>query len=125
MQKTIMDCQIDKPYNVTFKTAPFHVSLSSYSSSNGPGGFTVPNNFSFNFNAVVDTSTLKYSISISPSIAYNLSYSYGSNTNHIYMSFKEDEFKRSMKYTIHFNSTIKSKHGDYLEPYSYSFTTGE
>jgi hypothetical protein len=117
--------QIDKPYQFSFITSPFNVRLSSYSSSNGPGGFSVPNNFSFNFNAIVDTSTLRKSISVSPQISYNLSYSYGSNSNYIYINFKAEEFQRNTKYTIYFSSTIKSKGGDYLEPYSYSFTTGK
>ena len=115
---------IDKPYQFSFVTAPFYVRLNSYSSSTGPGGFQIINNLGLNFNAIVDTSTIRNSISVTPQISYSLSFSFGSYSNYLYINFKPEEFQRNTKYTIHFNSTIKSIYGDSLEPYSYTFTTG-
>lgn len=116
---------IDKAYQYTFKTVPFQVSLSSYSSYIGPGGFYIYNNFHFRFNAAVDTSTVRSSISVSPQISHNILIPYGTNSNYVYIDFNSQEFQNHTEYTIYFDSTIKSIYGDALEEYSYSFTTGQ
>lgn len=115
---------IDRSYQYSFKTAPFHVRLNSYSNYLGPGGFYISNNFGFEFNALVDTSTVRNSISVSPQISYSISYYWGLYYKYVRIDFVDEEFQSNTEYTIHFAPTIKSIYGDYLEDYSYSFKTG-
>jgi Bacterial Ig-like domain len=115
---------VNKSYKFTFRTVPFRVRLSGYSSGVGSGGFYIFNNFGFDFNAIVDTSTVRSSISVTPQISYDFSLPYGGNNGGTRINFKEEEFLKNTKYTIQFASTMKSIYGDALEEYSYSFTTG-
>lgn len=116
---------IDKSYQYSFKTVPFRVRINSYSGYMGPGGFYVYNNFYFNFNGNVDTSTVRNSISVTPQISYDLSFPYGTNSNHVNIDFNDTQFQRNTKYTIYFSSNIRSSKGDILEEYTYSFSTGQ
>jgi len=115
---------IDKSYQFSFKTVPFRVRLESYSSYTGPGGFVILNYLHFRFNAAVDTSTVRSSISVSPQISYDISFPYGGNYPYVELVFNDEEFQNNTEYTIHFAPTIKSVKGDALEEYSYSFVTG-
>lgn len=116
---------IDKSYQYSFKTAPFRVRINSYSGYMGPGGFYVYNNFYFNFNGNVDTSTVRNSISVTPQISFDLSFPYGINSNYVNINFNDTQFQRNTKYTIYFSSNIRSNKGDILEEYNYSFSTGQ
>lgn len=116
---------IDKSYQFSFKTSPFRVRMNGYSSYTGPGGFTISNYFNFAFNAFVDTSTVRNSISISPPISHAIWFeNYGSGNYYFILTFDEQEFQSNTKYTIYLPSTIKSTRGEPLEEYSYSFFTG-
>jgi hypothetical protein len=115
---------IDKSYQFSFKTDPFRVELSGYSSYIGPGGFYISNHFEFRFNAAVDTSTVRNSISVSPQISYNIWFPNGANSRYVRLDFNEEEFQNNTEYTIHFASTIKSAKGEALEEYNYKFSTG-
>lgn len=123
--KDYVGLPIDKTYQYSFKTAPFRVRLNSYSGRTGPQGFYIYDNFSFSFNGNVDITTVKNSISVSPQISFDVTIPYGTSSNYVNINFNDAEFQRNTKYTIYFDSSIKSSHGDALEPYSYSFSTGQ
>lgn len=116
---------IDRSYQYSFKTVPFRVRIDSYSGYMGSGGFYIYNYFNFRFNGEVDTSTVRNSISVSPQISYDLSFPYGTNPNYVKINFNETQFQRNTKYTIYFNSNIRSSKGDVLEAYNFSFSTGQ
>lgn len=113
---------IDKPYEFTFTTVPFRIRLQSYSSYTGPGGFYISNNFTFGFNGMVDTSTIRNAFTVTPQISNNLTISYN---DYVGIQFNDNEFLPNSKYTIKFDSSVKSTKGDPLEEYTYSFTTGK
>ena len=116
---------IDKSYQYSFKTVPFRVRIDSYSGYMGPGGFYIYNNFNFRFNGKVDTSTVRNSISVSPQISFDLSFPYGTNSNYVNIDFNDIQFQRNTKYTIYFNSNIRSSKRDVLEEYNFPFSTGQ
>ena len=116
---------IDRSYQYSFKTVPFRVRIDNYTGYMGPGGFYIYNNFNFRFNGKVDTSTVRNSISVSPQISFDLSFPYGTNSNYVNIDFNEMQFLRNTKYTIYFNSNIRSRKGDVLEEYNFSFSTGQ
>lgn len=118
--------KLGAPYKFSFATPPFQASFSSYSSSTGPGGFTVVSNLQFYFNGLVDTSTIRPSVSITPTLSFDLAfYSYSGGYQYFYVNPNIQQEQRNTTYIITLNRTIRSSKGTYLKnPYSYSFTTG-
>jgi hypothetical protein len=117
---------INAPYQFSFTTQPFQVILNGWSSYTGPGGFAVPTNLDFSFNGLIDTSTVRSSISITPYLSFDLSFNYsGSNYQYVYVNPNVQQMQRNTTYTITINNTVRSIKGVYLKnPYSYSITTG-
>jgi len=119
---------IKEPVKFSFKTTPFSVKLFSYSGYTGPGGFRIYNDFDFEFNAPVDTASVRQAVSISPAIDFYLRYHKSYQDPHFYkvnIELKSAQMKANTVYTIQFNTKLKSIYGDHLpEPYRYSFRTG-
>ena len=118
---------INAPYQFSFATQPFQVVLNGWSSSTGPGGFTVPTNLDFTFNSFIDPSTVRSSILISPNISFDLTFYYSFNGAYrdVYINPNMQQMQRNTTYKITINNTVRSRKGVYLKnPYSYSFTTG-
>lgn len=117
---------INAPYQFSFTTQPFQINFSSSSSYTGPGGFTVYDHFYFTCNGNIDTSTIRSSISITPTLPFGASfYSYNQNCREFYLNPDIQKMQRGTTYTITINTTLRSRNGAYLkQPYSYSFTTG-
>jgi hypothetical protein len=125
LAKDVYGSTINAAYQFSFKTAPFNVSLSSYYTSFP--GFSVQNGFRFKFNSLVDTSTVRQSISITPAITHSITLYAPSSGRYdeVDLYLNEQEFKPNTKYTILLSATIRSTKGNYLkQQYSYSFTTG-
>ncbi len=114
------------PYQFSFATQPFEVSGAGWSSYTGPGGFEVISDIFFSFNAFIDTSSIRSSISISPGISFNLSLnSNGGGYQSITVVPNVQQMQRNTTYKITINNTVRSLKGVYLKnPYSYSVTTG-
>lgn len=117
---------ISAPYQYTFGTSPFKVESWGYSSTTGPGGFTVFTSVNFYFNGAIDTSTVRSSISINPPLSFGITFgSYDSGYRTVYVNPSTQQMQRSTSYTITIDNTLRSQQGPYLkEPYSYTFTTG-
>jgi len=114
------------PYQFSFTSQPFAIINSSWSSSTGPGGFTVIDYFDFVFNGFIDTSSVRSSISITPSISFNLSF-YTVDGGFLNFLIYPDvqQMQRNTTYTATINNTVRSIKGAHLKsPYSLSLTTG-
>jgi hypothetical protein len=118
---------IKEPYQFSFKTEPFEVRLSGYSGHIGPGGFNVYNNFRFEFNGYVDTSTVRQAFSVNPSLSFDIIFEYSGSGQYdgFRIMFDEYQMQPSTTYTMKVDSTVRSVSGVYIkEPYFYSFKTG-
>ncbi len=114
------------PYQFSFTTQPFSAIVESWSSTTGPGGFTVFENIDYSFDGFVDTASIRPSISISPSLSFNLSfYSYNGGYRDVYLMPNIQQMQRNTTYTITMSTAARSRKGTHLKnAYSYSFTTG-
>ncbi|MBL1214565.1 MAG: hypothetical protein HND52_14510 [Ignavibacteriae bacterium] len=118
---------IKEPYQFTFKTVPFQLYNSGYSSYQGPNGYRIKNNFDFDFNAPVDTSTVRASISILPSIDYELSFHSYSNDEYKMIRIDLDSYQilKDTEYTFTFGTAIRSTTGANLkEPFVFIVNMG-
>lgn len=117
---------IHEPYQFSFTTSPFEVNCRGWS-GHYHNGFMVYNDIRFGFNGIVDTSSVKPSMNITPTIPYNISFiaTYGVENTGIKIMFDEDQMEESTTYEIAIDTTVHSIKGAHLkEPFSYSFTTG-
>jgi Bacterial Ig-like domain len=114
------------PYQFSFATQPFEAYNTGWSSYSGNGGFAVIGNIYFAFNGYIDTSSVRSSISISPSLSFNLSFSIGSGGYQgVDVMPNVDQMERNTTYTVTINITARSINGVHLKnPYSYSVITG-
>lgn len=117
---------ISGPSQFSFTTEPLQISSYGYSTGTGPGGFSFPNNFSFRFNGLLDTSTVRSSITITPSVPITISFnSYGGGFNSINMVLQSNKMSPNTLYQITLSTGIRSKNGSYMKkPFTYSFTSG-
>jgi len=124
--KDVNGLAIKAPFLSSFMTQPFEVSSSGWSSTTGPGGFMVMSDIYFSFNAAVDTSSVRSSISISPGLSFNLSFVYGNGgSTEIDVMPNTQQMQRNTTYKITINNTVRSSKGTFLKnPYSISVTTG-
>ncbi|MHB2150138.1 Ig-like domain-containing domain [Calditrichota bacterium LG25] len=119
--------KIKNSYSFTFKTSPFTVKWYSNVGYTGPNGFYIYNDFTFKFNAPVDTASVRKSLSVSPAIQYYIHFPYSSDKHYykVNIDLKSDQMQPNTIYSIKFNTKLKSIHGDYLQkPYVFSFKTG-
>jgi hypothetical protein len=124
--KDINGLTIKEPYHFSFTTESFKVSLSSYASIFGPRGFNIQDFFTFTFNGLADTASVRSSIIVTPIVPFTINLnSSGNGCNSVYLSLQEDKLLPSTTYQIQFKNTIRSIKGVYFkDPFSYFFITG-
>ncbi len=108
------------PYSFSFTTVPFQVASSV--PVDGAVGISRSQTLSFDFNAQIDSGSVRNAFTISPAAAGNFYlYSPGSG-----FSFTPSSpLDSSTTYTVHLLTSMRSQVGDtLLVPYSMSFTTG-
>ncbi len=116
---------IKEAFQYSFTSAPFEVTSWGYSLPTAPGGFTYHDNFNFSFNGLLDTSTVRTSITITPSLPFSISFSsFGNDFKTVYMNLQEDQILPNTTYLITLATSLRSKKGAYLKvPFTHSFNT--
>ena len=117
---------IGSTFQSSFTTEPFEIASWTSSSETGVSGFSYPNYFSFYFDGALDTSTVRSSVVITPTVSFSISFSnYQYNIGSFSLELQNSQILPNTTYTITLKTTLTSKNGTHMKvPFSYPFTTG-
>ncbi len=110
---------LQSPYQFSFTTQPFRV-IYTYP-DNGQTLVPVQTSIGMNFNAGLDTGSVRGAFSISPPVSGMFTfYYYGSDSFNYY----PNSLSANTTYTVTVSTALKTRGGSYLpEPYTFSFKT--